>query len=200
MPSNVVAASRTHLTAYSLAPSQAQALNETVITHLLDSPTLDVSTPKGLQSRLIFYMAIMFCTRASTQLYNMRPEDFKFEQLPASHLEYPGWYRLTYLESHTKTNQGNMKQVLKGKSRENPFVLLDPHRPTSSEALKDCIISLYQLYKSKLPQAPTCSKFFLQPIANAPSVRLFGPLPLTSVIPNVARVWVCNIRVGGRIR
>jgi hypothetical protein len=160
---------------------------------------LDVSTPKGLQSRLIFYMAMAFCTRASKQLHNMLPHDFNLERLPSTHNDYPGWYRLTYLESHTKTNQGNMKQVLKGKSRENPFVLMDPTRPTTAEAQRDCLISLYRLYTSKLPQAQTCPKFFLQPIANVPSVRPCGPLLLTSIIPNAACVGVPT-RGGEQIR
>lgn len=136
---------------------------------LLDSPTMNPNTPGGLQSRLIFYLSMKFCLRACRQLHQMLVRDFTLVTLPATHLEYPGYVCLTFLENLTKTNQGRSRQALLKKTRENPFVLLPPGACPDN---MDDLVCLFRMYRSKCPPTPKCDKMFLAPIANEPAVRL----------------------------
>lgn len=144
---------------------------------MLQSPTLAPETPCGLLSRLLVFIATVFCTRARTQLYELRAKDFKLELLPAGSRDYGGCWRLVLNETLSKTNQLKYATAL-APVREPPFAIMDPN--DESIVPTNNVVALYMRYTKKLPpvEQRKTDRFFLQPIAIEPAVR-----PLVVLLP-----------------
>jgi hypothetical protein len=148
-----------------------------VFAAMLQSPTLAPETPCGLLSRLLVFIATVFCTRARTQLYELRAKDFKLELLPAGSRDYGGCWRLVLNETLSKTNQLKYATAL-APVREPPFAIMDPN--DESIIPSNNVVALYMRYTKKLPpvEQRKTDRFFLQPIAIEPAVR-----PLVVLLP-----------------